>query len=238
MWYIAFTDDAGEHQIGYATSADGITWTDYNANPVLVHDPASTWYNHHTDLPVVIKEDNTYKMWFTGGVGATVMNSRPQIGFTTSSDGITWDQSTLSEPIIALGGAGEWDSAVIGSADVQKINGEYKVIYGGSNLTTAFGFGVATLNEGVVGLNDQATQEHSSFYAYETLQGVNLLYLENINETAEIFVHNSVGQLVYKNTVEGVTSGETLSIPVSKKGIYFVKVVTGSSKESDKVIIK
>jgi sucrose-6-phosphate hydrolase SacC (GH32 family) len=67
MWYIGGVQEEGTHQkLGYAFSSDGIHWTKYSKNPVLLPDK---W---NTDLvfPSVILEGNKYRMWY----GAFLLN--------------------------------------------------------------------------------------------------------------------------------------------------------------------
>ncbi|MDD5071846.1 MAG: right-handed parallel beta-helix repeat-containing protein [Patescibacteria group bacterium] len=54
------------HGIGYATSADGITWTKSATNPIMHKDDGVSWRNDRTYTPIVIKDGDVYKMWFTG----------------------------------------------------------------------------------------------------------------------------------------------------------------------------
>jgi len=57
MWY-AGDDQDGHRRIGYATSADGIEWAKYPDNPVL-EKPI-----YEVDLPNVLIEGSTFRMWF------------------------------------------------------------------------------------------------------------------------------------------------------------------------------
>jgi len=63
MWYggkdSVYKPNIGNSAIGYATSADGITWTRYNGTG-----PKGSLFLGGT--PCVIKEGNTYKMWYSG----------------------------------------------------------------------------------------------------------------------------------------------------------------------------
>jgi predicted GH43/DUF377 family glycosyl hydrolase len=122
MWYGAdhLSSRIISRKIGYATSPDGINWSKH---PDLVLQPGSypDWDYSIIGPHTVVKEDSIYKMWYWGGQGGFPYESSiPQIGLATSADGINWikydDPSTTespfvdSDPVLKVGGAGEWDS--------------------------------------------------------------------------------------------------------------------------------
>jgi len=93
MWY---GGSNGQWRIGYATSGDGIAWTKYGGNPVLSY-AGSQWESTHVWKPYVIKDGDTYKMWYTGkGVTTYIYQS---IGYATSGDGIAWTKNA-GNPIV------------------------------------------------------------------------------------------------------------------------------------------
>ena len=79
MWYSGGIADSNDG-IGYAYSVDGLTWIK-EPNPVLhVNDVgAPAWRQQRTYTPNVIKEGNTYKMWFSG------VGSHYSIGYATAA---------------------------------------------------------------------------------------------------------------------------------------------------------
>jgi predicted GH43/DUF377 family glycosyl hydrolase/DNA-binding MarR family transcriptional regulator len=82
MWYAG--NDGSNVRILYAESSDGINW-DKTRDPVVdLGDPGEP-DDTHVDVPKVIKEDGTYKMWYAGNDS---VDSR--IMFATSDDGLTW----------------------------------------------------------------------------------------------------------------------------------------------------
>ena len=52
--------------IGYATSPDGVTWTKFVDNPVLVAGSLGEWDEFQVIIPEVIYEGSTYHMWYNG----------------------------------------------------------------------------------------------------------------------------------------------------------------------------
>ncbi len=94
MWYMgAVTVD--QFDIGFATSADGITWTKHASNPVLTQS-SSGWDNYNVGWPVVVKVGSTYSLFFGG---RTTTDARKNIGYATSSDGFSWTKYT-GNPVI------------------------------------------------------------------------------------------------------------------------------------------
>jgi len=83
MWYAGNKSGqaggADGYKIGYATSPDGITWTEAGANPVL-SGLAGEFAANGIYYPSVIQDGDTYKMWFwpyanwQGGVGYATAN--------------------------------------------------------------------------------------------------------------------------------------------------------------------
>jgi len=79
MWYSGGISASNEG-IGYATSTDGLTWTKNSANPFMSKSDGVLWRNNRTYTPSVIKDGDTYKMWFTGRDIAT---GNYAIGYST-----------------------------------------------------------------------------------------------------------------------------------------------------------
>ena len=84
------------HQIGLATSNDGINYTKSASNPVIPRDQQS-WSSYRTTVGSFVKIEDTYYAFYTGN--NENLNSPASIGLATSDDGENW---TLYEnnPII------------------------------------------------------------------------------------------------------------------------------------------
>jgi predicted GH43/DUF377 family glycosyl hydrolase len=82
MWYAgdATVETASVDRIGFAYSKDGISWRDYDGNPVLHPGPAA-FDGGAVNKPSVIKDGNTYKIWYAGYSSTNV----PTIGYAESS---------------------------------------------------------------------------------------------------------------------------------------------------------
>ena len=84
MWYSMHN---GNVRTGYATSADGITWSKVG----MVTDLGSTgaFDATHVYSPAVIKDGATYKQWYAGHDGTRWAG----IGYATSANGTTWTKA-------------------------------------------------------------------------------------------------------------------------------------------------
>ncbi|MBI2441418.1 MAG: hypothetical protein HYV35_08620 [Lentisphaerae bacterium] len=147
MWYTGF--DGFTNRIYYATSPDGLTWTKYsNTIPTnsdttstdgrIPTGTAGTGDDAHVITPWVIKDGNTYKMWYAGSDG-----SYYRIYYATSPDGLTWTKLDNTIPAdsngvstngqIPQGTAGRGDVENVLGASVIKEGNTYKMWYGGSD---------------------------------------------------------------------------------------------------------
>jgi predicted GH43/DUF377 family glycosyl hydrolase len=74
--------------IGYATSLDGLTWTQYGGAtplPVVGHGLPGSADSFSAADPSVLKDGSVWKMWYTGDD-----SNKKRIAYATSSDGMTW----------------------------------------------------------------------------------------------------------------------------------------------------
>jgi len=76
MWYSG--NDGTQTRIGYATSADGISWEKPISTAVLEGNDG-TWDGAGAGSPTVIQEGSTYRMWYSGNDG-----TQTRIGYAFS----------------------------------------------------------------------------------------------------------------------------------------------------------
>lgn len=132
-----------DHKLGYAYSPDGINWTKYPGNPVLVPGNNSSWYNTFLSSPSVIKEGTVYKMWFTtldAYVNGQPTDGKGNIGYATSSNGINW--SVHPAAVLIAGDQNNWDSASAAEPSVLKIGNTYHMFYSALDQWTIENFQV------------------------------------------------------------------------------------------------
>ena len=65
MWYSGGAE-ASHAGIGYAYSQDGLNWIKGENNPIFSISDGVEWRNYRTYNPAVLKNGNTYQMWFSG----------------------------------------------------------------------------------------------------------------------------------------------------------------------------
>jgi predicted GH43/DUF377 family glycosyl hydrolase len=130
MWYVG-TPKNLTCQIGLATSSDGVTWTRHPENPVLRLGPAGSWDDTILICQHILfdKERRLFEMWYVGG------NTKGKlgIGYATSQDGIHWTKYA-GNPIMTT--TEPWEGTLIEGQTLLKMNGVYKMWYGGLALGT------------------------------------------------------------------------------------------------------
>lgn len=128
MWYGAQNYQYSQSRIGYATSSDGISWTKYNGNPILIPGGNGGWDDKHVTEHFVMKEGTLYEMWYCGQDNSDVA----QIGLATSSDGVSWTKDE-DNPVLLVGSYGSWDSFALAMGSVVHDGANYKLWYHGFN---------------------------------------------------------------------------------------------------------
>jgi hypothetical protein len=125
MWYHGGAQWIGgvytaRESIGYATSSDGITWTNYAGNPILSLGASGTWDSGNVAAGPVFNLSamglgTGYRMYYNGEP-PTPANHRG-LGMATSPDGMAWTKYS-GNPVIPYGfGANSnydgWQGAII-----------------------------------------------------------------------------------------------------------------------------
>lgn len=129
------------HQIGYATSEDGITWTRYASNPVITLGAGGTWDSVFVYPCSVLEEDGIYYLYYFG-TDSYGTPSNWKIGLATSTDRVTWTKHA-SNPIFS-GASGQWDSGLL-DVHVMLLGNTYYMFYQGNTSTGEYSaIGVAT----------------------------------------------------------------------------------------------
>ena len=144
MWYSVYY----KHKIciGYAISDNGVEWTKHGMVLDIGNPDNGDWDSYSSYAPCVIKDNNTYKMWYTGNY-----NNTDCIGYAVSDNGINWNKKGI---VLGLGNIDnrDWDCYNVYDSHVIKdvINNKpiYKMWYsgyGGDNVN----IGYATSEDGI-----------------------------------------------------------------------------------------
>jgi len=140
MWYSGgeTTNSSG---IGYATSADGIEWKKYPANPVLKATPENP-FGVYRPFVLFDGKTGTYEMWFTIRT-PEVDAGGSTTGYATSADGIAWCRYD-GNPVLAPTEAPGWDSGFAISPAVLFDGNSYRMWYTGGLEEAGAAIGYAT----------------------------------------------------------------------------------------------
>ncbi|MBC8166418.1 MAG: hypothetical protein H7Y20_11175 [Bryobacteraceae bacterium] len=130
-------------RIGLATSSDGLQWTK-ESQPVLSPGPRGSWDEMGVADPYVIRLGSTYYMYFLGQDRAR----RQRLGVARSSDGLAWERQ-LSNPILGIGEAGQFDETGLGEPAIWAQEGSYWMLYTARDRKEYRRLGLARSQDGV-----------------------------------------------------------------------------------------
>ena len=139
MWYLGLS--SGRGYTLYAESQDGINWIRPVQTPVLNPGPPGSWDSWIAAAGPVIKEGQTYKMYY---LGYNDPYGQYGIGLATSLDGKVWQKN----PDPVMYGTSGWERQ-IAAQSILKINGLYYMYYGGQFQTGEGKIGLAISNDGI-----------------------------------------------------------------------------------------
>jgi len=106
MWYGGLDAAYTGGWIGYATSADGISWKRDTVNsPVLNAGASGQWDDKNVALPNVLRIGTAYYMWYLGN---NISGTTEATGVATSPDGVTNWTRYAHNPVLR-GSPGAWD---------------------------------------------------------------------------------------------------------------------------------
>lgn len=138
IWFYGDEGSARKH-VFYAESVDGINWNRH-PQPVLSPGSSGTWDSWAVHPGAIIKEDNIYKMYYTGFAN---QYGPWYIGIATSTDGINWSK----KPTPILSGGSGWEFQ-IAACYILKHNNLYYLYYIGKNHPQ-YKIGLAISSDGV-----------------------------------------------------------------------------------------
>jgi predicted GH43/DUF377 family glycosyl hydrolase len=174
MWYSGesvFNTDG----IGFANSTDGVSWKRYSRNPVLqVGAGIGVWDEGKVKDPWVLRENGTYKMWYTGLLFMQyqkVVIVAEQIGYATSPDGKNWTKYA-GNPVVAYGPTGSLNDKWVYRPVVLHTKSSYVMYYSFLSQTGTYGVGMATSKDGISWTKlGPITMPNSGWNAYTSSPG-------------------------------------------------------------------
>ena len=118
-------------RIGYATSSDGVHWTELNgdagAGAALGLGEKGDSDELGVEDPFVVKENGIYRMWYVGYDG-----KKRRIHEAVSNDGVNWTKMGV---VLDTGSAGSMDESGLRSPVVIKRAGQYELWYQGESIS-------------------------------------------------------------------------------------------------------
>ena len=142
MWFVSVTSGDPLNNVSYATSPDGVNWSLYAKNPVLLHGNAGS-FDYNVWDPFVVYDGTEYKMYYAGMLQNA--STTYGLGLATSPDGITWTKYG-NNPVLAAGTG--WDQA-IGCGGVYFDGTIYHMWYHGAAPGQPTVIGYATSSDGI-----------------------------------------------------------------------------------------
>ena len=132
--------------IAYCESTDGLNWS--YPTVVLPALTGSRWEGHEVKRPCIIKQGDTYHMWYTGAMFPTEFsNASSCIGYASSKDGIVWER--LPEPVMRP--EESWEGRALTYSHVIWDEEEqlYKMWYSAGEYRECDAIGYATSRDGI-----------------------------------------------------------------------------------------
>lgn len=157
------------------------------------------------------------------------------ISSTTGSIG-TADGTSFSGPIIAGMVASLWQALPNKTnAQIMQLIKESAHLY--ATPTAQLGYGIPNFSQALAnGLGiSEATLANFKLYPNPSSSVVNLEFQQG-SEKAEIMLFNNLGQKIYNKNLE--RSNNTFSIENLTSGIYFYKIISGTTSQTGKLIKK
>ncbi len=141
IMYFSGTNGSGGYgySTGRATSPDGINWTEYPGNPVLV--AQGGWEGNRVHPGWFSIGSSGYDLYYSGGTVGTPV----QIGHATSPDGLTWTEDPAN-PILRPDGPGSWDQWAVAHPYLITVGTQTRMYFTGyndsSNLLLRIGYAI------------------------------------------------------------------------------------------------
>lgn len=140
-----FSPEKSFEQLALAYSTDGIYWTRYGDEPVLIPsgNPAD-WDGKYSYRGSVLEDGGTYRMWYSGADGTGSDYYAQGIGCASSPDGLTWTKSS-DNPVMHRDDGNPWRSNRTYTPVVLMDGCGYEMWFTGKNATGNYAIGYAAV---------------------------------------------------------------------------------------------
>jgi predicted GH43/DUF377 family glycosyl hydrolase len=143
LYYAYQAGPKGQNEIGMAISSDGKAWSKHPA-PVLSRGPWMSWDEQSVGDPYLWVVDDWLWMAYLGEDRA----GRQRLGLARSKDGFRWTK-LRANPVLELGGAGDFDEVGLGEPAVFPMKGQWVMLYTGRDRKETRRMGYAVSKDGV-----------------------------------------------------------------------------------------
>lgn len=228
-WYSASPVENSNFEMGYATSADGISWVRASDVPVMENGGSADWDFPRVQPSAMVAENGLKHIWYSGGDFAEW-----QIGHATSEDGLSWEKDA-NNPVLTRGepGSGLDEFVAFPSVLRDSIDDLLKMWYFGSGSGFAGSIYYAEYKN-TTGIPGQA-EVGSSISIYPNPATRRVWITAENQGRASISLCTMNGQLVY----QGIFKGERLELEVASlpRGIYILQLSSGNEMIRKKLIL-
>ena len=226
MFRNVFGGFPGPVEIGYATSTDGIEWTEQVGGPILTSADVEYVGIAAVATSALVEDDGTWVLYFHTWLSPSPVVGQGDIGRATA---LSPEGPWTADPDLVLvkGSAEEWDGGQVSQASVVKTDSGYVMSYTGADRRGFMRIGIATSADGITWtkLNYPATAEtpfaESDPVIVPDLDGWDdgSAYMSRMVELSDGWV------MVYKSL--GAGSGAKLGLAVSNDGLDWHKADAG-----------
>ncbi|MFI5253071.1 MAG: cohesin domain-containing protein [Bacteroidota bacterium] len=206
MWFISNTGN--QNCISYAISQDGLNWSLYAGNPVLLKGLPGDFDGYSISSPSVIFNGAAYTMYYTGNSSSLISS----IGMATSTDGINWTKH--NQPVLT-GTLASWNSAFVSYPNVYFDGNKYYMWYTGSNGSISR-IGLATSPDGIAWTNDANNPVLTASLSGWDSQDLTGSTVTKIGNTFYMF---------YLGDSTGVCCSQNMGYAFSNDGVHWLKSV-------------
>jgi predicted GH43/DUF377 family glycosyl hydrolase len=237
MWYSGISQPTTA--IGLAISRDGIAWSKYAGNPILVPGPKDKWESFLVTDPRIVKVSLIYHMFYHGAPAPYGY----QIGYASSTDGIHWT-GYPNNPVLTLGAPWAWDGYSLSMDWILWKDGIFKMWYAARDNGNVFQIGYATcpLTTTRVSEPTESPQTYRLYQSYSnpfnpqtTIEfeipkedHVVIEILDSLDQKVTTFVDGQLGPGHYSSTWQA---------DKFSSGVYWYRMTAGGHTETKSVML-
>jgi hypothetical protein len=228
--------DGIAHNIGYATSTDGIHWTRYASNPVLLRGNPGSWDQVDIQASSIVVHNGTIFLLYNATAGP--------IGLAVSTNWTSW-RKLPSNPVLRPGPSGSWDAALaFGSAlfNNNQFQFWYTGIGGGFGWQIGYATSPLTYSEELMSVGEPrvTTHELSDCYPNPFNPDATIQYGIPRDQHVTIRIYDALGREVTTLVDEAKQAGTHTAVWNARNvasGVYWYRMVAGNYSDTKKMVL-